>query len=257
MTKILLAGDIHGQLHAFRRLTEIAKTNAADAVIQLGDFGLWDHTDAGRKFLNAAGDIADEQDVQWFFIDGNHECVPRIKEYEQASPDDYPFTHVRPKIKHIRRGGIFVWDDVVFLAMGGAFSIDLDLRTVGRDYWPEEEISQDDVDVALSNIGNWPRIDVMLTHDTGDVSKTTLDRLSNMYLNDRLTRRAEHNRKMLEQVISAARPKILFHGHYHTRLSYVHSNVQIEALAHSDRLSKSYIFFETDKFKDKFKEVLR
>lgn len=55
------------------------------------------------------------------------------------------------------------WAGVRFLGLGGAFSVDRNARKVGRSFWFEETITDEEVELACEN--GKDGVDVMLAHD--------------------------------------------------------------------------------------------
>ncbi len=49
--RVLVAGDIHGNVSWIRRLCDLAQQHDCDAILQLGDFGFWPHHPDGARFI--------------------------------------------------------------------------------------------------------------------------------------------------------------------------------------------------------------
>ena len=77
-------------------------------------------------------------------------------------------------IFHVLRGEIMTLENKTFLCLGGAVSIDKLYRTPYISWWPEEEITQHDIDNAIYNLEkvNY-QVDYVITHclDTKTVLK--------------------------------------------------------------------------------------
>lgn len=50
--RVLLAGDTHGQAGWIKWLCKRAVSNDCEVILQLGDFGFWEHKPHGRVFLD-------------------------------------------------------------------------------------------------------------------------------------------------------------------------------------------------------------
>lgn len=49
-SRILLAGDVHGNCSFIISLLDQAKNKGCDRIVQVGDYGAWEHEADGRKF---------------------------------------------------------------------------------------------------------------------------------------------------------------------------------------------------------------
>ena len=241
----MILGDSHANTRFMREAINLAKGSKVDAIMVVGDFGFWTHTEQGRAFLEHTDQHAAKSGVLVTFVDGNHECFTNL--YEHPIDND-GWRRITDNIWHAPRSHIWEWDGITFLAMGGAHSIDgpdgpdwweqargpldkpyimpdgRDARTffnedkivipAGHDlggWWPEETITVEQAQQAMENI-HWRHaqgktIDVMFSHDAPTV--TSIKGINSSYP------AADKNRALLQQVYESARPKWLFHGHFH------------------------------------------
>lgn len=147
MPKILFCGDLHGDLERARRVADRARDEKCDEVIQVGDWGyLW----PGHDQLSDL-DTTDRS-MPMRFIDGNHDWHPelaRLSEVEHNWELDGSIA-LGDRLIYQPRGTIKEYRDgtkIVF--MGGAPSIDKMIRSEGASWWPEEDITEEDVRRAL------------------------------------------------------------------------------------------------------------
>ena len=141
-----------------------------DYLIVAGDFGLvWEHTQPSREEINWTRWL---QEKPWttLFVDGNHECHPRLN----ALPSKQMFSSevgvVADHIYHLRRGHIYTIPVIknetkTFFVFGGADSIDKEYRIPFISWWPEEIPSREEFDrgwEALDKV-NW-EVDYVITH---------------------------------------------------------------------------------------------
>lgn len=143
--KTLVVGDVHGEFGILNRL--INKTKP-DLVICCGDFGYW------PKFKSKINyeDIKLQGAEKLLWCDGNHEDYWTLAERESDE--------ISPGIIYMPRGSTYTLPDGrVILFMGGADSIDKRFRTIGRDWFPEEIITQKDM-MNLPEID----VDIFITH---------------------------------------------------------------------------------------------
>lgn len=223
MTKILVLGDLHGNLSHLIKAAKMAKRKGADRIVQVGDFGVvWDKSDTAQNASNVMAQFG----LELWFLDGNHENFDRLKELG-ADPDGDVDVEIAPHVHYLPRGFTWVWDDVRFMSLGGAFSVDIepDLscyppwrgRQLGVGYWKEETITYRQVDKAVAA----GKVDVLLTHDSPEIpSKLESLMVSGGYMEDhspKLDRASRSNRLAVSAVMEAVQPKLLIHGHHHVR----------------------------------------
>lgn len=206
--KVGILGDCHGNWPFTATAIRHLKNLECDLIFQLGDFGIWPK---GQHFVDNVDTLCGELSIPLFFCEGNH-C-----DYEQLSEfpidPDTGWRIVRQNIHHAPRGHIWEWGGITFLAMGGAHSIDgpggiwTQVRGPGNGWWPEETITVEQVYRAIENInGHYSPVDVMFTHDAPLGAQ--VPGISGYPAGD-------VNRDLLRQVVDAAHPKFLFHGHMH------------------------------------------
>lgn len=88
--RILMAGDTHGNQTHCRYLIDKAVDNNCDRVFILGDFGYWEHMTEGIHFLNKLNRYASVNDVQVYFLDGNHDKTSLlVKKYQDTDDEGF------------------------------------------------------------------------------------------------------------------------------------------------------------------------
>lgn len=212
--EFLMAGDWHGNWQQAERVLDFGHRQGIKVIVQLGDFGIWEND---KPYLNKMQDKLSEYDQILYFLDGNHEDFPRL--YAKKLLDDGT-RPVRDRIIHLPRGFRFTWGGISFLILGGAASIDRKFRTEGRNWWPEELLTDADIAKALSG----GVADVMLTHDSPHSAPNTVtDSVSGQlqamrYFGKENVQSCRDHQKRLQQVTDAVVPRLIFHGHYHERM---------------------------------------
>jgi hypothetical protein len=99
--------------------------------------------------------------VDIWITPGNHEDWGRLTTM-WASPENVgqPL-QLTDHVRVLPRGCRFELGGRSFVSLGGAPSVDLDRRTVGKDWWAEEAITPEDVELVVEG----GHADVMLAHD--------------------------------------------------------------------------------------------
>lgn len=119
------------------------------------------------------------------------------------------FVQVHPNVYWTPRGLVWKWDGITFGAMGGAYSIDRKRRVKYIDWFPQEIISEENVENFDS------RVDVLLTHDVPsmvDIITPFILEYNRLIDVDKGT---SLNRERLNEIVLKAQPDKLIHGHWH------------------------------------------
>lgn len=209
--RVLIAGDWHGNIAWAIQVLKAAHQQGISHVLHLGDFGYW-HGPKGAAYLKAVNAQLALYGQVLHFVDGNHEDFDELLEL----PVD-PDTGVRPvleggRIFHLPRGFRWQWAGRTRMAVGGATSLDRKSRVAGLSWWPQEELTDDDVRYATEP-SRGP-VDVMLTHDVP--AGVDIPGLADGWDPHEL-RRAQDNHKRMRQIVDQVRPELLLHGHFHVR----------------------------------------
>jgi hypothetical protein len=179
--KVRIIGDVHGKLHAyFNRIKDV------NLSIQLGDFGFkeWDKLRVHK--------IDSEHHK---IIPGNHDDYTRINK-------DYTFG---------KDYGDVSWNDFKFFFVRGAFSIDKEWRTPYISWWPEEELSYEELQNVI-DLFDKVKPEIMLSHDVPAGPRSVLFE-SPFKIIDSRTQVALHEMYRIHQ------PKLWIFAHWHYTLS--------------------------------------
>ncbi len=204
--RIAFAGDWHANTHHAEIAIERAHAEGVQTILHLGDYAYV----FPRRYLSAQEPLLARYGMHLLFVPGNHDDYRQLARYTV-----YPngLIRIAPHIWALPRGYRWEWGGVRFLACGGAYSVDRHDRVPGIEWWPEEEITEQDIAACGTE-----RADVLLAHDcpagviipgADDVDPATLD----IPWID-LLRSAEH-RQQLRRIVDATRPRWIWHGHYH------------------------------------------
>lgn len=210
VNELFVFGDWHGNGHyAQRQLKRIADNNKVpDAYIHLGDFGIWDYS---TDFLKRVEKELSKQNVELWFIDGNHEDFTMIESYPY---DDRGLQKVTKHIFRIPRGYAWSWGDKVLVGMGGAASVDMRFLKSGYDWFPQEKITEEDFQKTVSH----GSADVLFTHEAPFIPKVKLGLSSNSSasgLTPEDEERCAKGREYVAKAIDSLNVKLHMHGHHH------------------------------------------
>lgn len=212
----MLAGDTHGNNTHWQYLINQCVKAGVKIIFQLGDFGYWEHDPYhDKRYLHKLSRMLKRAGIKVYFLDGNHDNHPLLwKKYKEL--DDEGFVIVRDNIFYSPRGHRWTWNDVTFLSLGGAYSVDCWDRNEGVDWWRETEMVRDsDVNRAIAG----GPVDILLTHDAPE----HVDMAHHFWtrgLGVRWTKdddKSHLNRARIQKVVELTQPKNVFHGHMHLR----------------------------------------
>lgn len=182
---VTLIGDLHGK---YRRYHEIIREKDRHPyTIQLGDFG-FDY--------DTLKNVDHERHV---FFGGNHDNYDKINKV-QHNLGDYGYVN--------NFGGIS------FFFYRGAYSIDRMYRTIGIDWWENEQLNIEGF-MKARELYRSICPDIMLSHDCPyDIAAKMLRPDQKMFENNTTW--------ALQELLNIHQPKLWFFGHWHksTTLQY-------------------------------------
>lgn len=164
---VYLTGDIHGMTDDPDRFDvwnfpEGEDLGDDDFVIILGDFSMpfegWDSDNELEKL--------DMKPWTTLFLDGNHENFPYLDDLEESDWHG-GLVHRYPdsRVIHLIRGEVYEIEGKTFFVMGGATSIDRDVREPQGLWFPEEVPDDYEYERALDNLEKHDfEVDYVLTH---------------------------------------------------------------------------------------------
>lgn len=182
---VRFVGDIHGKWYEYQMILQ----DCEHPSVQVGDFGVGFH---GPYWEDRVNDF--HASGQHRFIRGNH---------------DKPETCKDDMVGCIGDG--VVENDVMYI--GGAWSIDRDYRTPGVDWWHDEELTQDELDVIASTYTIMkPRI--LVTHDCPTLAAYYMFVKDGHSLSAR-TLYLSRTGETLQRMFETHQPELWLHGHWH------------------------------------------
>lgn len=156
---LFITGDTHGQLDKFYTYN----MSKNDAVIVTGDFGFIWHGGTKEKLLL---DKLSSFPFQIYFIDGNHDNFDNLEDYRIIDFHGGRARQICNNVFHLMRGEVYVIDGKKIFTMGGAASIDKELRVPGQSWWPQEVPNYAEIENGINNLGrHGVKVDYVITHD--------------------------------------------------------------------------------------------
>lgn len=224
MAKFLVVGDVHGDLSFASGVCRLANSMGITDIFQVGDFGVWDHTDSGVYFLEELDKNSELRGVNWTFVAGNHENYDRLENYAlvESNLDADGMVSLRPHIWWTGRTNVWDYEGLRFGAFGGAYSIDKADRRLGTSYWSQEMPTMGDLYTFEAQVGDKP-VDFLFTHD----STVSLPEWPGFFKADP---DSAYCRNVVTSAYTVSRPRIAFHGHYHRELEYTHGSTKVYGL---------------------------
>ena len=207
---IYITGDTHGEVSRFTQFNEDYQPKADDYLIVAGDFGCI--FGLGKRDEEKLDTLA-RLPYTILFLDGNHECFPRIYNYPVEEWHGGRVHRVRDNVLHLMRGQVFEIEGISIFTMGGGYSIDVMFRTPGRSWWPEEMPSEAEYAEALENLQKYGNaVDVIISHAAPN---ETMDMfVQTGVISNRFPQEMRLNR-FLENVRQTVQHKRYYFGHMH------------------------------------------
>lgn len=207
-SRVVVAGDWHRDTAwgsgVIKEGARFLKDMPYKLFLHLGDFLSFNPGD----YLDEIDAVLQENDAHLWFLDGNHEDFPLIATFME-NLDENGMGIVRDRIRYLPRGFCWAWHNREWLALGGAVSVDKDIRTEGVNWWPDEEITMQQA-VAVMSQG---KTDVVLSHDCPSGVPLTLPPPAKLWLTQ--LDRANRHRQRLQEIFDVIRPSYNLNGHYH------------------------------------------
>ena len=234
---IFIAGDTHGNIDWLRDyLYPAAYLAHAHTIVQVGDFGYWEHEQVGVAFLDEVAELAQVYGIDLYWLRGNHDKSSLCERRYRRHFRDEGFLQVRPGLYYIPDGLIFTWAGVRMRAFGGAYSLDKFYRlqqerlrhqqnqrivaglrghgliaevpaysAAGTLWFPEEEMTDADMTGYLA--ADSAPVQVIFSHDKPRAADPGVE-LSPQPL-------CLPNQDRLQRALWAHQPRWWLHGHLH------------------------------------------
>lgn len=188
-------GDVHGKFRQYKRII-----SECDRSIQVGDLGVGFFGLRGgeiKALANPPFDAMSKGDHR--FIRGNHDNPQSCINHPYWIGDGESFTVGNSKLYFL----------------GGAGSIDRHYRTEGLDWWPDEELSRERLNIEVAEYIDL-KPDVVVTHDCPDsIANEIL-----MAFNESKFANGSRTRQALDSMFYFHQPKYWIFGHWHKDMNF-------------------------------------
>ena len=189
---ITLIGDVHGKYEHYHKI--VRQTERHPYTLQIGDFGFKYDT------------LKNVDSTRHLILPGNHDHYDTCYNHPHFL-GDYGYTSL---------------NRIDFFYYRGAYSIDRQYRTIGIDWWENEQVNIDQFMKARELYRNI-KPEVMITHDCPqDIALQMLEPGQRVYEN--ITSWA------LQELYNIHQPKLWFFGHWHRSVKIQHGNTQFVCL---------------------------
>lgn len=205
---VWVTADTHGYIDIDKitapRWPESVNLKKKDYLIICGDWGvIWD------------GGYNEKWWIQWYnsrpfttcVCLGNHECFPLIDRYPIVDFLGGKARKISDSIYVFMQGEIYTIEGKKFFSFGKAKSHDVQFRTEGIDWWPEEVPSNREYNNALNNLDlHHHEVDYIISHCAP--SSILYELSKGAYFHDEIT-------QFLQVVKETTKFDKWFFGHYH------------------------------------------
>ena len=176
--KITVIGDVHGKYERYHRI--IRETEKYPYTVQLGDFGFRYDT------------LKNVDHTKHIIIGGNHDNYDICNRYPHFLTD---------------YGYVSNFNGIDFFYYRGAYSIDRSYRTVGIDWWENEQVNIEGF-MRARELYRSIKPEIMITHDCPEnIASIMLDSKGRLYQNT--------TGWALQELLNVHEPKLWIFGHWH------------------------------------------
>jgi hypothetical protein len=175
-----IIGDCH---HNFHRYYDIVKDITHPSIL-LGDCGIFTEDDS-RQFQEL--NLAPQQHT---FIRGNHDN-PKV---------------CRKNPHYLGDFGCMTLAGYRIFYISGAYSIDTPYRTCGVDWWPDEQLSSEDMDLCYDLYTDY-KPDIVLSHDCPSL-------IARQFIGGSIPA-LDRTKSFLQRLCNGHAPRAWYFGHHH------------------------------------------
>jgi len=213
-------GDVHSRFQKYMHLVEEMPVGdgrvGLDCSIQVGDMGVGFPARSTETFSIAIEDDQPLRDSEPLFVPSesvkvNAPILSTHHRFIRGNHDDPEMCHQHPCF--LGEFGYLEKQQIYFIS--GGYSIDYELRTPGVDWWPDEELSEDELREVVGQVRRLePRI--IVSHEGPTVAKEYAVH------NFAKIGKASRTEAAMQRILGRHRPEFWIFGHHH-----VHVDVEL------------------------------
>lgn len=171
--RLFITGDTHQNIDIHKlnskKFSIGNELSKQDILVITGDAGfVWScglEANGEEKFWR---NWIDKKPWTTFCTLGNHECYNFIETFPIVEFCGGKARKISDSIYYEIRGEIYNLNGKICLSLGGAESIDKKFRKEGISWWPQEQITEDDIRRARKNLKRYSyKVDYIFTHTGG------------------------------------------------------------------------------------------
>ena len=218
MSRVMVLGDIHGH---FDRVNHLIQRERPDIVLQCGDFGYW------PQLGEAEWQKLDTSATRFYFCDGNIDDIVSLQALSQARRQP---VEISPGVFYMPRGSTLTLPDSRrALFIGGAMSRDKHQRSPGVDWFPEEQLCDQDLCGLPA-----PPVDIVISH-------TCPAEFTVSHFKVNTAEEEDISRQYLSAVLNRYAPPLWFFGHWHLRAEGIFLQTRWHALSWQKAINEWYM----------------
>lgn len=198
---VYIFGDIHGNFLWVRYIARCKHLEKC-VLISVGDFGIGFTRNLTQdlKDLNVLNNFLIERQITLYVIRGNHDNPNYFNGNVSLNYSNIHF---------VADYTLLTIDNIKYLLVGGAISIDRKIREINTEWWSDEVFVLDESKIV--------ECDVLITHTT-PTWLGPLDKSGYSYYCDNdptLTEDLIKERRDIDTLVRLCKPKRLYAGHFH------------------------------------------
>lgn len=205
---VIMLGDTHGDGGAVRSAIELATGAGTQVLLSVGDFGIGPWPCDKKSFTDVVDRWLVQHDAHLLVTPVNHENYDRL---DSSPRDDAGMIVLGVRLRALPRGYRWTLGGVRFGSLGGAVSVDKMHRAEGKTWWPQERITQADID-ALGD----ESLDILITHEVPQ----SVPVVGQLEVDPYIAGEADEGRQLVIEAVNRTRPAAVFSGHWHQRVTH-------------------------------------
>lgn len=169
--RVFIRGDTHGDFTFLPKFCAENETTTSDLLIILGDSGI-NYYKVDSNYYKQIAELIADMPITLFCVRGNHEDRPGDRPecslHDADIGEKVYISSFIPNCYFAIDGGIYYFNDMSFLTIGGAFSVDKEFRLINHYKWVENEELSDTEKENIFNKVKGKYFDVILSHTCPD-----------------------------------------------------------------------------------------